>query len=52
MKDNEINVEIKSNEYIKRWILILKKLRRNAEKYESNDRRVFFYVNYMYKTVQ
>ena len=41
-KDNEINVENKSNEYIKRWIFILKELRRNVEKYKPNDIRAFF----------
>jgi len=41
-KDNEINVNNRSNEYVKRWILALKELRRNAEKYEPNDIRVFF----------
>ena len=31
-KDNEINVNNKSNEYIKRWIFILKEIRRQSEK--------------------
>ena len=50
--DNKINIENKSNEYIRRWIIILKELGRNVEKYNPNDIKAFFYVNYMYKTVQ
>ena len=40
--DNKINVENKSNEYIRRWVIMLKELRRNVEKYKPNDIWVFF----------
>ena len=40
--DNEINIENKSNEYIRRQIITLKESRRNAEKYIPNNIRAFF----------
>ena len=36
-----MNIETKSNEYIKSWILGLRKISKNAEEIQRNDIRSF-----------
>ena len=39
--DKEINVKTKLNEYIKSWILGLRKMSKNTEEIQRNDIRSF-----------
>ena len=39
--ENEINVESKSNKYIKRWIYMLKEIKRRLEKHKLSNIRAF-----------
>ena len=39
--ENEVNLDYKSNEYIKTWIVILKEIKWRLQKYKPNNIRAF-----------